>query len=631
MIQTTHGRRLWVLTTFLGLAFAVLAGQLVVLQYFSHEKYRLLAAQNTQRTYLSQPRRGDILDRNGHPLATCLPVKKVFANPHLIDPHHEEVARVLAPLLQYQPAALAALLKPVVRTNEHGAVSTNQYVNLRRKVSLEQWEKIAQALVGLNFHPAGAKLTAADKRFYQAFRRFAVYALEDQQRVYPSKSLACHVVGFAQEKEDEFNRITIADIEGKDGVEKCFDQQLRGFTGWRVTETDVRQREIVVYREEEVAARPGLNVVLTIDLVLQKIVEDELAVAMKDNDPISVSSVIVRPRTGEILAMATLPNFDLNNPGKAPLPAMRNRIIADRMEPGSTFKIVAVASALDRRVVGLQETIDCEEGRWMFHGRWLHDHEAHGVMTVEEILIKSSNIGTAKIGLRLGERRLYDSIHTFGFGARTGITLEGEDRGKVHAVEKWDKLMISRIPMGQAVAVTHLQMVMAMSAIANRGRLMRPMLIDRLERSNREVFAQYHPQVVRQVVDAQTAAQVVGALKRVVSSEGTAVKAGLEHYTVAGKTGTAEKPGLGGYLPDKYIASFMGFFPADAPELCISVVMDEPKRGYYGGQKAAPVFKRIAEQAAQHLKVRPDRIEPLSEPMTAVKSNAVNTVSLRRP
>jgi len=331
-----------------------------------------------------------------------------------------------------------------------------------------------------------------------------------------------------------------------------------------------------------------------------------LAVAMRENDPLSASSVVVRPRTGEILAQATLPDYDPNNPGKSPSGTWRNRVIADQMEPGSTFKVVALAAALDEGLVRLTDSFDCERGLWVYGGRRLRDHEAFGVLTAEEILMRSSNIGMAKIGLLLGKERLYRHIRDFGFGARTGVTLGAEWHGTVRSPSKWDGVMITRVPMGQSVAVTHLQMVMAVAALGNGGRLMRPMLVSRLLEQDGRLFVQYHPVMVRQAVSEATARQMVRAMKTVVSAEGTAPKAQLEHYTVAGKTGTAEKPGRYGYLPGKYVASFMGFFPADDPEVCISVVLDEPKHGYYGGAKAGPVFKRIAERVAQHLMIRPD-------------------------
>jgi len=369
-----------------------------------------------------------------------------------------------------------------------------------------------------------------------------------------------------------------------------------------------------------VEPRDGLNVVLTIDSVVQHIVESALAEAMDKHSPLSVSGIVVRPRTGEILALATLPNFDPNNPGAASVCARRNRVIADVAEPGSTFKIVVVSGALNEGVVGLSDTFDCEHAYFHFAGRVLHDHESYGVLSVENIITKSSNIGAAKIGIQMGDSRLYDYIRNYGFGARTGLPLQGEVSGIVHPVKKWSKVSIAQIPMGQGIAVTGLQMMMAMCAIANKGVLMQPMLADRLEDRDpkgvtnkvvtNKVVVKYPPQRVRQVISESAAQQMVKALKTVTGPEGTAPKAALAHYTVAGKTGTAQKSGgAAGYLPGKYFASFIGFFPADNPEVCISVMMDEPKQGYYGGQIAAPVFKSIAERVANYLNIRPEEGE----------------------
>jgi cell division protein FtsI/penicillin-binding protein 2 len=284
-------------------------------------------------------------------------------------------------------------------------------------------------------------------------------------------------------------------------------------------------------------------------------------------------------------------------------------------EPGSTFKIVVVSGALNDGVVRLSDTFDCEHGHFHFAGRMLHDHESYGVLSVENIITKSSNIGAAKIGIKLGENRLYDYIRSYGFGTPTGLPLHGEVGGIVHPVKEWSKVSIAQIPMGQGIAVTSLQMMMAMCAIANKGVLMRPMIVDRLEDRDHGVVAKYTPQRVRQILSEAAAEQMVTALKTVVSTEGTAAKAALEHYTVAGKTGTAQKSGgPSGYLPGKYFASFVGFFPADKPEVCISVVMDEPKQGYYGGQIAAPVFKQIAEKVANYLNIRPEDGEGLPVP-----------------
>ena len=364
--------------------------------------------------------------------------------------------------------------------------------------------------------------------------------------------------------------------------------------------------ELVAFRNQDVEARSGLITILTIDAGLQHIVEEELAQALEKHTPISASAIVVRPRTGEILAMATLPDFDPNHPGASPDDARRNRVISDIAEPGSTFKIVVVSAALNEQIVTLEDQFDCEQGKFTFAGKLLRDHEHYGVLSVEAIITKSSNIGAAKIGIKLGPERLHHYMRAFGFGERTGVPLQGEVGGIVHPVEKWSKLSISRIPMGHEVAVTPLQMAMAMCAIANDGRLMRPMLIDRLENEKGEVVAKYQPQMVRQAIQAATAKLMVQALKTVVSTNGTAAKARLDHYTVAGKTGTAQKPGPGGYLPGKFFSSFIAFFPADDPQLCISVVLDEPKQGYYGGQTCAPIFKNIAQRAATYLSLQPD-------------------------
>jgi cell division protein FtsI/penicillin-binding protein 2 len=313
--------------------------------------------------------------------------------------------------------------------------------------------------------------------------------------------------------------------------------------------------------------------------------------------------------------MATLPNYDPNQPNKAEMETLRNRAIADTIEPGSTFKIVTISAALNEGLVTLEDQFDCEHGHWQFMGLPLHDdHGGHGMMTVENIVAKSSNIGSAKIAIyKLGEQKLYDYIKAYGFGARTGVTLGGEVSGRVNPFTKADKVAISRVPIGQSISVTPLQITMAMAAVANDGKLMSPMLVHHLQDQNGAIFAQYPPRVVRQVVSESAARQLVKALKLVATREGTAVKAALEHYTVAGKTGTAQKVVNLVYAPGKFTTSFVGFFPADDPELCISVVLDEPKNGHYGGMIAAPVFKAIAEQAAAYLKIRPDRQESSSE------------------
>ena len=621
MIRPNHLRRLFVFAILVGLAFAGLGVRLYVVQVVRHDRYKHIVDDNTQRIFLKQPRRGDILDSDGHVLATSLPVKRILADPSLIHPYQGEVARAVAPILSMTDVELAHALRLVIRTNESGVSYTNKFVDLKRKVTHEQWSQITQALAQVDFNIDETTLKRTERAFLRNLRRKGIYAEDDFQRIYPSGRLASHVLGYVQEVERLFTNSTMrastTEMAGVYGIEHWLDGKLKGTRGWRVTETDRRQREIVVFRGQDVEPRPGLNAALTIDMFIQNIVEEQLAEAMRRFNTKSVCGIVVRPRTGEILAMASLPDFDPNAPGKSDDLSRKNRVIADMHEPGSTFKIVVVSAALSEQIVTPNDVFFCENGRWMFKGRPLHDHDhGYGNLTVEGIITKSSNIGSAKIAVyRLGEEKLFDYMTRFGFGQPTGITLDGEIRGWVKPWQKWDGLAVSRIPMGHAITTTPLQMVMAMCAIANEGRLMRPMLIDSLRGPDGEIFAKFQPQMVREAVSPRAAKQMVAALKTVTGKDGTAPKAALEHYTVAGKTGTAQVPGgKAGYLPQKYVSSFIGFFPADNPEVCISVLLEEPdiKKGYYGGQTAAPYFKAIAEHVANYLKIKPDKSDPLS-------------------
>ncbi|HYV29753.1 MAG TPA: penicillin-binding transpeptidase domain-containing protein, partial [Candidatus Binatia bacterium] len=400
MIRPTHLQRLFLFALLAGLAFAGLATRLYVLQVLRHDKYKDIVGDNTQRVFLKWPRRGDILDVNGHVLATSLPVKRVLADPSLIHPFQEEVARAIAPLLSMTQEELAFALRLTLRTNDGGLVSTNKFLDLKRKVTQEQWGQITQAMAQVSFDVEQAGLSRNEKAFLRNLRRKGVYAEDDHQRVYPSGRLASHVLGYVQEVErwstNSATRLSTSEMLGVYGIEHWLDSKLRGTRGWRVTETDRRQREIVVYREQDVEPRAGLNAVLTIDLFIQDILETQLAEAMKRYGTKSVSGVVVRPRTGEILAMACLPDFDPNVPGKAPDEARKNRVIADMHEPGSTFKIVVVAAALNEQLVTPSDVFFCENGLWLFKGRPLHDHDrGYGNLTVEAIITKSSNIGAA--------------------------------------------------------------------------------------------------------------------------------------------------------------------------------------------------------------------------------------------
>jgi cell division protein FtsI/penicillin-binding protein 2 len=649
--------RLAILAAALGAAFVGLCVRLVDLQVLRCEEMRDKARRQHQMAVLKQPPRGDIRDVRGNLLATSIPVKTVCVDPALLTNYQAEVSRVLSPLLNISEPELLQSVRRLthVVTNESGVrVVTNHCLVLQRNVPVETWTNLQQHLLwhytvhctnalarkqaALDARNAGprwkawlpgrprtrnARLNDKDKLPLRNAWLNAVFAVDAQLRQYPGKELAAHILGFTSTADQEINGRLVPQTIGAEGIEATFNDKLTGLCGWRIGHTDGRRRELVVYREQNVEPSPGLNVVLTLDARVQYIVEEELARLVAKHSPSGASAIVMRPSTGEILALANWPTFDPNRIRGVQPEALRNRAIVDSAEPGSTFKIVTVAAALNDKVVSLSDRFDCEHGRFLFAGKVLHDHLSYGILSVEEIITKSSNIGTAKIALRLGAPRLYQYIRACGFGSRTGLPLGGESVGIVHPPEKWSKLSISRVPIGQGVAATPLQMTLAMCAIANGGLLMRPMLVDHTEDDTGHVVTQFKPAAVHEVIGEAAARAMVTALKTVVSKSGTAAKAALEDYTVAGKTGTAQKPCPGGYQAGKYFSSFIGFFPADTPELCISVFVDEPavKTGYYGGQVAAPAFKLMAERIAHCLNVRPDIL-----PLPSATNGAATTL-----
>ena len=513
----------------------------------------------------------------------------------------------------------------VVITNQL-VVVTNRHVVLAHKVSLEQWAQITAAMskLTLDMPLADEKLylSRTEKAINRELRAKAINAdpVDDQIRIYPNQSLAAHVLGFMgpSTRTNKLTGVVTTETTGLDGLELQLDSKLDGVRGWRETEFGGNRAELIMNRQQEVVAQDGLHAVLTLDGAMQHILETELAEIMLKFNPISASAIILRPRTGEILAMGSRPTFDPNQPGKSPIAALKNRMTADSYEPGSTFKIVSIGAALNEGLATLGERVDCERGHWLYKGKVLHDHDPLGVLSVEEVMMKSSNIGSAKIGLRLGDQGLFNYLTAFGFGERTGVMLPGEARGQLIPVKKWDGLTGSRVSIGHSAAATPLQMAMAMAAIANGGKLMRPLLVDRLEDADGKVMLKNYPQIVRQVFKPDTAKLVVETLKRVVSTDGTAEKARLGYYTAAGKTGTAQKLEHGQYSHTKYFSSFIGFFPADKPELLIYVCVDEPDKakGFYGGQVAGPAFKNIALRSANYLNIRPETA--VGEPVTGV-------------
>lgn len=609
------------------LAFIGLCYRLTDLQVWRHEELSKMAEKRSVRTTWQTAKRGDILDANGNQLATSVLVNTICADPSLIGGQQTIVARAIAPLLGMSEADLYQRLVPRVSMNSKGETVTNglHYVRLQKNVTDETWQKIRMTMSQLKFGVDETKLSKANRTFLSSLRQFALSAEPNQLRVYPNGMLAAHVLGFVGTQENT-NHTT--ETFGFDGVERTFDDKLRGASGWRVTGSDSRGKELVALRDEDVQSQNGLNVVLTIDAVIQHILETALASAVEKHSPLGITGIVMRPRTGEILAMASLPGFDPNDLATITTNTEPNRVISDVMEPGSTFKTIVIAGALNEKVVKLTDSVFCENGVFHYAGITLHDSENHHFsnLSVQQVLQKSSNIGAAKIGMQLGAGKLYEYMQEFGLGAYTMIPLPHEaSAGRfVHPLK--GKYSIAQIPMGQGVAATRLQMAMVFGAIANGGVLMHPMLIKRLEDNGGNVIQRYEPVSVRRVVSESTAKEMTGALKTVVSKDGTAQFAAITNYVVAGKTGTAQKVVDGRYSSEKFVVSFIGFFPADKPEICISIVMDSAKEGgrAFGGALCGPVFSEIGRRCASYLNIPPDQISTPPAPAPTVVASAQN-------
>ncbi len=585
-MRWTARTRTGIACAFVALVFTVYSARLVHLQVSKHQEYSQLAAEKHTMRQVIHARRGLIFDRNGELLASNLPVRTVVADgSHIKDP--EALAKVAAPFLEMDEKELLAKLS-----------SDRKYIVIRREVAEDKVLELIKAL-------QDAKLRG-------------LYYEPDAVRIYPNGQMLGHVLGFLDHEGN-----------GIQGVELTMEKYLRGKDGYRYIEHDRTGREIMLYRGQEEPAEHGQNVRLTIDMGLQSILEEELDAAFRDLKPEMTVGIIMDPTTGEILAMANRPCFDPNHPGDAKPEQMKNRAIIDMVEPGSTFKIVVASGALNEGAVNEKTSIFCENGAFSYGGRVLRDHHGYGYMGVHDILVKSSNIGSAKMALMMGDTKFYEYVRRFGFGERTGIELPGEIPGLVHPPHRWDKLTITRMPMGQSIAVTPLQITMGMSVIANGGHLMAPQIVRSVEDSNGNIVLGKPPKVVREVVPAKTAAFVSNALTGVVGEGGTAQLAKVAGFTVAGKTGTAQKVSpKGGYDPGKYVVSFVGYLPQENPRFVCLVMVDDAKIASglnYGGLVAAPIFSRIGERAARHLDLVPAlRAEPAS-PLVLQERNQERT------
>ncbi len=569
--------------------FSAFSFRLIYLQLVKHDEYAGLAAEKHVYKQPIYAERGVITDANGEALAANSPVETVVADTSHFN--KEKMAEAVA-LLSRELRIPADELSEKLGSDRH-------YIVLKRELA----QSAADAL--------RARLRTENIR--------GIYFEHDSTRLYPNGSMLCHVIGF-----------TDFDHKGIQGVEASMDEYLHGQDGFRFIEHNRAGQEIVLYRGQERAPRDGYQVHLTVDLNLQNIVENEIDAAMREFSPEKATIILMRPQTGEILAMANRPTFDLNQRNTAKPEQMKNRAIIDMMEPGSTFKIVTAAAALNDHKVRPDTTIFCENGLWNFGGRPLHDHKPYGELSVQDVLVKSSNIGAAKLALSLGDQKLYEYIRRFGFGERTGVELPGEISGVIRSPQSWSKISITRIPMGHEVGVTPLQMTMAMAAIANGGKLVTPRVVKSVTTADGKTVTDFSPQVVRQVISPETARQVATALRGVVSDRGTAAAAAVPGFTIAGKTGTAQKVDPhGGYEHGKYVVSFSGFLPADHPEFVGLVVLDDAKTSKpelnYGGLVAGPIFSRIAEKAARYLDLEPH--PELTKPTAAASRLALTNAA----
>jgi cell division protein FtsI/penicillin-binding protein 2 len=545
----------------------VLVGvRLAYLQTSQHEWLSRRARQQQLDEEPLQAPRGLILDRQGRELARSIDVDSFYADPREIE-DVEASSSALARLLNVDAVGLSTKL-------QEAKSARRGFIWLARRVEDEQ----AQAV--------------------KALKLKGVYSAEEQRRRYPNGALASHVLGFVG-----------LDAKGLAGVEQVYDAALTGESGKLILDADAKRRP---FESEGLVPQDGQTIVLTLDQTVQYIVERELAAALERTQAKSAAAIVLDPHTGEVLALANAPSFDPNDAGGATPEQRRNDALQNIYEPGSTFKLVSFTGALEEGLVTPETRIECP-GSISLPGRVVHDH-AHGSLTATEALAKSSNVAAIKLGMKLGNERLYEYIRRMGFGSKTGVELPGETAGLIRPVSKWQPGSIGSVPIGQEVGVTPVQMAAAYGAIANDGVRVAPHLVREVRDAEGKTVARTEPESHR-VVSAETAQKLRHMLES-VTLKGTARAAQLEGYSAAGKTGTAQKvdPRTHAYSQTKYVASFVGFAPIENPAAVIIVVLDEPIGLHQGGQVAAPVFSEIANQVLPYLDVKPDQAPEVKAP-----------------
>ena len=559
----SRGRR-YILLHLLLAGFGVILFRLVSLQVLQAAELTARADRQHQKSVTMEGARGTVTDRHGKVFAMNVEVPSIFGVPTSLD-SPANAARSLSPVLHIRREEIEKKL----RQDRH-------FVWLARKVEPEQGRRLEQLSID------GIGMVMEGRRFY------------------PKGPLLAHVLGFVG-----------MDGVGLEGLERRYESQLHGEKRLTILQRDALGRTVFPKDLREQVPATGQALTLTIDEVIQYIAEKELEEAVDHARAKSGTIIVMEPRTGAVLAMAVSPRFDPNAVASLTADRWRNRALTDTYEPGSTMKVVVAAAALEERVMMPGSMLFGENGRMTIANTTIHDHEKLGWMTFAQMIQKSSNIGAAKTGMLVGDQRLYRYLQAFGFGQRTDIDLPGEVSGLLKAPREWGRRSLASISMGQEVGVTPLQMITAVSAIANDGVLMKPYVVAEVRDQKGQRMKEIHPQVKRRVVSPATAHTLTTIMEGVVSS-GTGTKAAIPGFRVAGKTGTAQKvdPRTGTYSSALSIGSFVGFVPADAPRLTIIVVIDEPQGEAWGGVVAAPVFRRVGEQVLTYLGVpRDDQVK----------------------
>lgn len=550
--------RIFVVLGFFILFFSVILFRAFDLHVMDGARLKKMATRQHSKTVNIQSKRGDIYDRNLKELAISVEVDSVFAQPGKIE-DARAAARKIAPILALPWMSVEKKLK-----DQAG------FVWLKRQVDLDDAQR--------------KELGSVE----------GIGIVKESKRYYPNRHLASNLVGF-----------TGLDASGLEGVELYYDSILRGSSRKFVGDRDAMGRLLLFEDPDKTIPVSGMEVELTIDKTIQYITEKSLKKAVDETGALGGSVIVMDPATGEILAMASLPTYDPNELNRSGVGHRKNKVIADTFEPGSIFKLFLIASAMEENLIKTSDSIFCENGVYRVADRTFHDTKSHGWLTIPQIIKLSSNIGSAKIGERLGKSQMYRYLKAFGFGAKSGIDLPGEAAGSFRHYSTWSKVTLHTVSFGQGISATSVQLVSALSALANGGFLMKPYVVRSVKDSSGKVISETGPVIIRKVVSEETARKMSEMMIGVTELGGTGTRAALADFEVAGKTGTAQKPDFkhGGYERGAFMASFFGFVPARDPRLAILVVVDTPRGDYHGGTVSAPVFKEIAEESLAYLGV----------------------------